>query len=367
MNRVVVAAMVAALPAASALAAEETQANKVLRLKHAPLANAACVVARPSGGVPVYVNGKYTIPPGRVEFTGDANEEVVRFAAEEVSFLRDRDGSSYAFGVRGPRGPVQFRPIQGSTSLQSITLPTKGGSFTLAIPHSFSGTTAGEAKSELWYRSGGVQTGKIDGVDACFYDSNSDAVYRVQDDAMRIGAGCGIPVFAPIARHFATQRGVYRIESLSPSGDSLEYSRYEGPAGKLSVASKSGEIHLVLQSQDMSLALPCNGSAWPVIPGKYTLQYGVVCVNGEIAAAIRPGSLKAFEVEADKPLAGQIGQPELDFVVRVQGSKMTIDPAQFKFTGIADEEYLKVRWVEPPEITAIRGGKSKRVGKMAFG
>lgn len=350
------------------LAADVPAGSHTAKLQHVVLGNADCVVSDPASGVPTYTTGAYTVPRGKVEFADGEFDRAVTVGPNDLHLVAAFNGNRMDVGVRGARGIQEMGAIKNSTGRQSVTLQSKDGPLTIAVPHSFFGILDKQKKGEVWYRSGAVRATRIDGMDVCFYDSNFDGVYRSGDDTMRVGSTCSVPVFAPIGRYFATQKGIYEIRSLNSAGTELEYVKYSGPTGKLSISGSDGETHLVLKSDDMAIALPCNGSAWPVIPGEYRVLYGVVCTrNGHLVAAIKPDSVKPYEVTPDKPLSGRIGGVTLAFTPRIEANKLTIDPVKFKYTGAAGEEYVNVKWSELPTIEVSRGGKSRTLGKMEFG
>lgn len=370
-----VAVAVVLLAGESGGAEPDAASATTLKLRQVRLPSADYVVSRPVNGVPELVLGSYVIPPDKADFVGDAKSVSMSLRGETVTMLREPAGpSQWAFGVRAGKQLVLLREIEGSTALRSATLTLSDKQpYTLAFPHHYSGMLQGQLHSQVWYRSGAVAAGKIDGADVAFYDSNCDGVYRPQDDAMRVGVDCRVPVFAPMTANFATPRGIYHVAGLAENASELRYAAYAGKTGKLAVAGSSpgAEIQLVLQSKDAELAMVCiaNQPGMVAIPGKYDVLYGTVAdAEGALVAVVRPDTIRPVEVAEGKLQTVRVGGPvSLEFNASLKNERLQIDPASFCIRGKNGEQYLKVQWAELPEIGVQRGKTVKRVGKMAFG
>ena len=180
---------------------------------------------------------------------------------------------------------------------------------------------------EAWvaYRSSG-SVGSIGSTTICLYDSNTDGRYTLDGDTMRTGPPGQIASFMPIPDYFATQDGIFKIESLAEDGSQLKYSKYTGPAGKLDVsfAAGSADCQLAFTSRETGLsafvATRSKGEV-PVIPGSYQLGSSVLTTsNGQIVGIIVPQTLSPAVVAAGAAQKVQLGAPlALEFAVQRQG------------------------------------------------
>jgi hypothetical protein len=351
-------------------------AVKTVKLRHVVLPDAADVVSRPANGIPTLTSAGYVTPSDVAEFTGDAKSVSFALRGDSISMLRESAGpNKWAFGMRLGQQLVLLRESANSLSLRSATVTLSDKQpYTLAFPLHNSAWVKGQpAYSRVWYRSGAVQAGKVDGTDIVFYDSNCDGSYRAQDDAMRVGVDCRVPVFAPMSGNFATARAIYHIDGLTENASELRYTAYTGKTGKVAVAGTSPgtEIQLALQSKDADLSMVCgaNQPATLALPGKYEIAYGTVAdAAGNLVAVIAPGSVGSIEVADGKVQTVRVGGPvSLEFKASLKNEKLQIDPDSFRIQGKNGEQYLKAQWAELPEIGVQRGKTIRRLGKMAFG
>ncbi len=348
-------------------------AGATARLEYTPITSPETIVAGP-GATAAGPSGKLILPPGSVRIKSDSTADIA--IGSDTIKMGWKGGPEFSVTAGGKTQAL--RPIVKGYGLQPATLALSGGKrYLMAFPVARLNSTAEGLLAIVWYRSGSAQTTTIDGELVWFYDANTDGAFDAQNDMMRVGQSGKGPVFAPIASHFATSKGIYHIEELSADGKTLKYSAYSGPAGKLRVLydSSNTEASLVLLSSEskMNTAITASNKVRPdanLIAGEYRAQFGVVTLNGQgtVAAVIDPATLAPVKIAAGQTANYVIGGPlRLDFAATREGGKFKVDPASFKIVGKAGEQYLQTNWTQQPEVSVLAGGASKTSGKMEFG
>ena len=275
-------------------------------------------------------------------------------------FILQRQGGGFTLEMPGggsarlTRKGMGFQPIP-------LGLPDRR-KYVLAFP--MAGT------SSIAYRSGTVQTGKVDGKTLAIYDDNTDGFYTT-DDTFQVGRSL---VFAPITGHFATSSSVYEFGDISRDGSRVAYSRYSGDTGKLSLRCNAATFvaHAAFGSEDadLNVVLTSRGRPVKVIPGSYTLLYGLAYspTKRKAYAGIVPRGLAPTEVTKGGSAKAVIGGPfRLEFTHGVQGNKLTVSPSAIKLKGNAGEEYVSFKWQGAPRVKIASGGVVLSSGSMEFG
>lgn len=290
-------------------------------------------------------------------------------AGVPVTFMR----SGLMFGMQAGGNPMPLQRV--GAGFRSVPIKGKNGPYLVGFPY---GQTLPQSAT-LYYCSGFVMKGTLNGSTILIYDNDMDGSFTMSDSARVVAGGTGSAcALAPLSKHLATPTGLYRINSIAENGLEMECERVAEETAKLAFAfnSAEGELHAVFGSKKADLnfvavANPRVGSELVVAPGSYDLQYGMVYAPrlNKIVASVTKGKLGAAEAatSTEKPSKFALGGPfNLTFTHRMSGDKLTVNPATFKVTGQGGEEYHGVKFASA-EIGLVSGGKAVSIGKMAFG
>ncbi len=198
------------------------------------------------------------------------------------------DGSS-RFHLKAGRTDTPLKRARNGLETAVVDLG-RGRKYALGFPRAFTYLQNGA----IFWRSGCVQTGTVDGQPFCLYDDNADGKYT-RDDLVRIGRAGAANVFAPIADHIATTGTVYKLIDLSADGSSAALAAHAGDVGKLKLScpAKGVEGHFAIASADakVSFGAAARNQTLTVLPGKYTLLYGLLydAKARQVRALVVPG------------------------------------------------------------------------------
>jgi hypothetical protein len=236
-----------------------------------------------------------------------------------------------------------------------------GCKYVLAFPY----LTGEGMKKTVGYRSGCAVSVKVGMAEIAFYDNNTDGRYSL-DDTFGLNDGM---VFAPITEKIGTADGVYKVISIAEDGSSATIAKLEEPVGTIAVkfSGKSLEAHVAFVGDNgVSFVTTCDGKPVKVLPGKYTIKYGLLYNKKEkcAVAGILAGKMGDFEVAADQTVEIKLGE---DFVLgfdveaskNVNKTKVSINPSAFTLSGRSAEQYIGYTIQRPPVVTGLEEGKKE--------
>jgi len=216
--------------------------------------------------------------------------------AEFTIRRRQRD-----FMLEVPGGRSAKLKKKGSNFLPvPVPLPEKRR-YILAFPYTY--------MASIGLRSGSIQKAKIGGKDFALYDDDMDGFYGT-GDTFQIGRGS---VFAPITKYFSTFSSVFELVEVDREGRDVTYARYSGDTGKFSVKNMSrtalAQVVFTSKEADLSVILLGKGKEAKVIPGSYSLLYGLATDPSmkKVYAGIVPGSFAPVAVAKDDKAVAQMG------------------------------------------------------------
>jgi hypothetical protein len=303
----------------------------------------------------------------RIQF-GDRRNATIDLGGTTISMVANSDGT---ISVRGGGRDQLLRPVPKLGTLQSAFFTLgENRKYLLA----FSDRTGTGANMALACRSGAAQVGTIDGESIWVYDSNTDGVYSLNDDAVRSGDPSKVAIFAPLASHLTTPSGIYQIVQLSEDGSQLQYKKYSGPTGQLGVKFVGGstELNMVIVSADgqLSTIVTAGTKARPpvmLIPGHYRVAAAIIIApgSGKVVSVIDTASLPSIDIAGNKASTLEFGSPlTLEFKAALKGdTEISIDSSTVKVRGKSGEAYSITQWTSPPEVSVVIAGAVTKLGK----
>jgi hypothetical protein len=244
--------------------------------------------------VPVLYYSGMVIPKTRLNFSKDDKTAALKLAGAKCAIRFD--GSTKFFLKAGGKDVRLKRTKMG---LEGIPIDLgKGRKYQIGFPRAFTYLK----KGAMYVRSGCVQQVKLgDGI-ACLYDDNMDGAYDSRHDMVRIGEAGTANVFAPIGAYLPGAKAIHKVNGVAGDGSALKCAAHEGDIGKvkLDFPVKNVEGHFAVASADgkVSFGVKAAGQTLTVLPGKYTLLYGLVFEpkNKNVLALILPGDMKPVDV-----------------------------------------------------------------------
>jgi hypothetical protein len=228
----------------------------------------------------------------------------------------------------------------------------------------------------LYYRSGAVSQMRVGSSAVYLYDNNCDGQYTLADDTVAADVPMrGPAAFAPLGKHIATKRGVWTIEALEADGSKMTCKKYDGETAEIKIAypSRQPQAYLAFTGKGTD----CNFSAAvggytqqqvDVVPGAYTLSYGIVCnKRGDVVASVSTGKSEPIQAEAGQKVQGVYGAPyALTFKPAKRGNNIYVSPS-FDLFGKGGEEYHSFDIQSSPRLTLVQGNQQVALGSMGFG
>lgn len=307
----------------------------------------------------------------RLEFKGQRSVKI-ELCGEQISLVANGDGTVAA--RTGSREQV-LRTVPKLGTLQSAYFAFGDArKYLLAFP-----TREGTGSEiTLTCRAGAAQVANIDGQNVWFYDHNTDGMYAVGDDAIRVGEAGKVAVFAPLSSYFATASGVYEITQLAEDGATLQYRKYSGPTGNLAVkfAGAGAEANVVIASSDglLSTVVTGGGKAKPpvtLLPGHYEIVAAIVSspAQGRVVSLIEKGTVPAIDIVEGQTTTVELGAPlALEFRADLRSNtEVSIESKSLKVRGKSGEAYSAVQWIGQPDMSLVSGGVTRKLNRSVTG
>jgi hypothetical protein len=307
-----------------------------------------------------------TAAPRQIQF-GEKRSATLDLCGETISLAANLDGT---VSLRVGEKSQLLRPVPRLGTLQSAFLTFgENRKYLLAFPE-----RSGSGGMTLSCRSGAAQVATINGESIWFYDSNTDGVYRLDDDAVRVGDPAKMAVFASLSSHITTAAGIYEIVQLAEDGSQLQYRKYTGATGRLDVkfAGGSTELNLLLASADgrLNTIVTAGNRARPpvtLMPGHYKVIAAIITApgSGKVVSIIDSASIPSIDIAQDEVCVLECGSPlTLEFRAQTKDrTDLSIDGASVKIRGKSGEAYSNVRWTAAPEVSLVSAGVTTRLGK----
>ncbi len=217
--------------------------------------------------------------------------------------------------------------------------------------------------SVYWYSRACMAVGKFNGQSIAFIDENNNGDFGDPGaDAVRIGSSIVAIAQSPVVN---LNNELFHVR-VTQAGTKAWFKPYEGPTGKIDLASKYRAKSPVLYATIAQGEIVFNGAerGGVVVPvGTWQFVDGLVGPSIYQCAKIKQGHMPAFEVKKDETTTVAWGMPgKIEFVAEKNGNALRIPLSSIKIYGSAGEEYMNFRpKVFSPFVQAVEVGTGKEV------
>jgi hypothetical protein len=199
------------------------------------------------------------------------------------------------------------------------------------------------AAPDYWYSRACMAVGKFNDQTIALIDEDNDGCFGGKGkDAIRTGSSIVAIAHSPIVN---LRNELFHVR-VNQAGTKAWFKKYEGPTGKVDLASKykanSPILYATIQQGDCVFNGAEKGAVVPV--GEWTLVDGLVGPSIYQSAKILRGSMAPISVKEGETTTVAWGMAgRIDFSVEKNGNQLRIPVSSIKIYGQAGEEYVNFR------------------------
>jgi hypothetical protein len=261
-----------------------------------------------------------SVTSGTLPLTGEKGQPI-RFELRPPNIFIDAEGSGACDTVvRSELVAVKARRPDGSSAPFYFKLRRSDKSF--------------------YYTRACMAVGKFEGVEIAFIDENNNGQFGDADgDAIRVG---GAPVALRESAIVSVKNKLYHVR-VDQAGSKAWFKPYEGPTGRLDLASKfhakSPLLYAMVREGECIFNAAEKDMVVPI--GEWTLEEGLVGPTVFQSAKIQQGAMKPFVVKEGEATVVEWGMTgKIEFACEKQGNVVKINTGSIRILGSAGEQYV---------------------------
>ncbi len=281
-------------------------------------------------------------------------EGAILIAGQAEGFLTERTGELKLEVDTNADGQLDA-VVRGSSGVLKLRGRTEDGRrFTYAVR--FQGASSG------WkFASGGVMSGKLNGVTVRFIDQNNNGIWNeVGVDAMTVGASKGASF---LSSKLSLGGELFELE-LTADGTQATITPWKGESGVLNLVGdftcRGKLVSAVVNGEGTSFNLASARGGLRIPVGRYEFVFGYA-VKGEESVEISVGRMTPLMVSADTKRKIEWGGPiAAEVTYRRSRDTLTVDKG-LRYFGSAGEEYTRFQPDAKSPKIMIRDAKTGKL------